>query len=129
MDCPSVCFLFFLLSSAWQSTFLWVIVVCDRLFVVFRMSVASPKRLQRLDKAVVGLDRPALLRSLGMQKFSAIVGDFTDLHCVSSSASRVLKIHKSNVPFLDDGTALECCSGAKLQKWGHTVVAVPYLDL
>ena len=69
------------------------------------MSQTSPvKRFHRIDVATKGMDRSAVLRMLGLDSSSPIIGgDFTDLHCVSSAASRPLKIHNNNVPFLDEG--------------------------
>ena len=87
--------------------------------------VSSPQRLNRIDIATKGLDRAQILRILGVDSATPIVGDFTDLHCVSSEAARPIKIHSDNVPFLETGSGLENCAGALLQKWGHSVVAVP----
>ena len=55
---------------------------CLILFVVRRMSQTSPvKRFHRIDVATKGMDRPAVLRMLGLDSSSPIIiGDFTDLH-------------------------------------------------
>ena len=93
----------------------------------FRMAAAdSPKRLQRIDKTVLGWDRPTLLRTLGIGSATPLVGNFAPAKAASLEGKRPLKIHEDKVPFLDKGDALECCSGAKLVKWSYSLTTMPY---
>ena len=85
----------------------------------------SPQRLKRIDVATMGFDRPVLLRNLGLEPEFPLAGDFAFVKSPSVQGVRPLKIHRDNVPFIDAGSALECCSGAKIKRWGHVTVAVP----
>ena len=89
----------------------------------------SPKRLQRIDKTVAGWDRPTLLRTLGINAAFPLIADVAELKAASLEGKKPLKIHKSKVPFLDKGAALECCSGAKLMKYSYSLVATPCFSI
>ena len=91
----------------------------------FRMLSASPSRIKAMDAACAGFDRPSLLRQLGLPIWSPFVGDIPDLKSVSVQGARAVRVNKINAPFIDRGSAFECCSGAKLRRCGPTVVAIP----
>ena len=100
-------------------------------FCVFVCSMASADSnavaltTNAIDGAVKGLDRPSLVRALGLPFDVPLVADIVGLHPVSLFAPKTLKISRALVPFMEAGTATECCSAATLMRMGHTTVAIP----
>ena len=88
-------------------------------------AVDSPSRLHRIGAATISFDRNALLRTLGIDFAFPQTGDFAGIKSLSLQGVRPIKVHESKVPFLDAGSALDCCSGATLFKWAYTTVVAP----
>ena len=88
------------------------------------MSADTEVATANIDKMARTMNRTDLLRMLGLQFDVEVVGDFDKLHPVTLYAKSTLKVASWNVPFLNEGTAGECCVGASLVRWGHKTATV-----
>ena len=88
------------------------------------MSADTEVATANIDKMARTMNRADLLRMLGLQFDAEVVGDFDKLYPVTLYAKSTLKVASWNVPFLNEGTAGECCVGASLVRWGHKTVTV-----
>ena len=77
--------------------------------------LSSPNRLKRIEIAARGFDRPSLLRLLNLDPHSQFVTDVAELHRAEMGRVNPLRIACKDVPFVDNGSAVDCCSGAKLK--------------
>ena len=75
-------------------------------------------------QAMQKMDRPNLLRALGLEFDWVVVADIDGLHPLSLYAKSAKKIHSWHVPFLNEGVEGECCGGAVLRRFGHKTVAL-----
>ena len=85
---------------------------------------AAKKSMEEIKKAVQDMDRPQLLRKLGLFFDRRMVADIEALHPVTLYQKSTLRIESWKVPFLHKGAAGECCTGAMLARFGHKTVAI-----
>ena len=78
-----------------------------------------------LTKSAKGLDRPTLLKRLGVPAGFPLVGDFPHCTPVNLDTASNLRIDASDVHVLNFGSAAECCSGARLVRFHRKTAAVP----
>ena len=90
------------------------------LFVSMSDSI-SPERVNEL---VRNLDRPAILKALGLEESLLRFGDFIDLRPIDVESSAACAVHEVNAPLLGVSKG-DCCAGAKLYRADRTTVAVP----
>ena len=83
---------------------------------VVMCSMANLIAFDALNKMVCSLDRPALLRALGLQSYSQPVGDFPGVRALDVDLESGRTTHKSLTIFLGEGVEA-CCKGAKLCRY------------
>ena len=86
---------------------------------------AAAKSVADIAKAVQQMDRPELLRRLGLICDRKMVADVEGLHPVTLYQKSTLKIESFKVPFLHKGAAGECCTGAYISRFGHKTRSYP----
>ena len=64
--------------------------------------------------AAKGLDRPVLLRLLGVQSEFPFVGDFDEVLPINLDVATNLRVQASEVHVMNFGTSVERCCGARL---------------
>lgn len=78
-----------------------------------------------ISKLMAQLDRPKLLRMLGVNYERDVVADVEGLHPVTWYQKKTLAIESWKVPYLAESTSgSECCSGAYLSRFGHKTVVL-----
>ena len=92
----------------------------------FRMSQLLSVPMDKWKMAILKFDRPFLLRTLGLDVGTQIVGDVYKLRSLQQDSVNTWKVHKVHVPFLQCG-AQACCEGAILHRSNRTTVGVPCL--
>ena len=78
-----------------------------------------------LSDASVRINRPFLMRRLGLQYNFEFAGDIPDTRPVSLDSPSTLRVHQNNVPFLNYGATHERCSGCTLTRFERTTMAIP----
>ena len=91
-------------------------------------SVTAEKTMQAIKRGMQEMNRPELLRKLGLPWDTTMVVDIEGLHPVTLYQKSTLHIESWKVPFLNKGAAGECCTGASLARFGHKTVAVKCFD-
>ena len=85
---------------------------------------AAKKSMKDIVTAVQQMNRPELLRRLGLSCDYKMVTDVEGLHPVTLYQKSTLKIESWKVPFLHKGASGECCTGAYIARFGHKTVAL-----
>ena len=81
-----------------------------------------------LNKVIGGLDRPQLLKMMGLDFDVPMASDIRQLRPISLHVKRQMAVHQSLVPFLNTGTATECCSGAVMRRFENHTLVIPCFD-
>ena len=81
--------------------------------------------MKRIGDSAAGFDRPSLLRLLNLDAHSQFVADVAELHRAEMGGVNPLRVAHIDVPYLDNGTAVDCCSGAKLKRFRRSTVTIP----
>ena len=77
-----------------------------------------------LQKLVCSLDRPSLLKALGIPIYSRPVGDSEGVRALDVNLVSGLTSHRQYALFFDEGPST-CCSGARLCRHNRSTVAIP----
>ena len=77
-----------------------------------------------LSEAAMRLNRPLLLRKLGLQFDFPFTGDIHEARPLNINAAHA-KVHQLHAPFLNFGATYERCSGSYLVRVDRCTVAVP----
>ena len=88
-------------------------------------SMVQDMTTEQLEKAVKGLDRPTLLKMLDLDSTRPVVADIPELKPISLHVKRQMTVHSAVVPFLNQGTAVDCCSGAVMRRFGSNTIVIP----
>ena len=75
-----------------------------------------------------GLDRPVLLRMLGVQSEFPFVGDFEDVRPINLDVATNTRVQASEVHVMNYGTSVERCNGARLVRFQRKTIAVPCFE-
>ena len=72
--------------------------------------------------AMKGLDRPVLLRMLGVQSEFPFVGDFNDVRPINLDVATNTRVQASEVHVMNYGTSVERCCGARLVRFQRKTI-------
>ena len=78
-----------------------------------------------IKKMVQGMDRPELLKNLGLPFNVPLIKDIPEVKPISLYAKAQMKINSESLPFVNEGIAVECCSGALMMRWQDVTVVMP----
>ena len=87
-------------------------------------SVTTMLSVQNITEQMRTMNRADLLRMLNLQFDMPVVQDMDNLHPVTVYARTTLRVGRWNVPWLEEGAAGECCTGASLVRLGHKTATV-----
>ena len=82
-----------------------------------------------LTEAAKTLDRPVLLKRLGVPAGFPLVGDFQHCFPVNLDTASNLRIDAKDVHVLNFGEGVDRCSGARLVRFHRKTVAVPCFEV
>ena len=78
-----------------------------------------------VNKSIRALDRPELLKLLDIKFDQPVIADIKDLRKISLYSTKQMTVHSDAVPFVNEGDATECYSGAYMRRFKHSTIVVP----
>ena len=117
------CFRFcFFLTILHQLQHAELLLCCSQIVMASSIAVAQ------LNEGTARLNRPFLMRALGLRWDFPFLGDVSSAPIVKVASAPSTRIHTDFVPFLNFGACYERCSGAKLLRHERNTISMPCFE-